>query len=47
MFPLTGFDILLLKGRLVLSHSQWGIESKKIKFSVKNQKKCLPFVEIA
>ena len=38
MFTPTVFEVLLFEGRLVLAPTQWGTESKRVKFSVKNQK---------
>ena len=36
MFILTAFEILLFKGRSVLTPSQWGRGSERVKFLVKN-----------
>ena len=47
MFIVTVFEILLFEGRSVFAPAQWGAESERIKFSLKKQKKCSAFVEIA
>ena len=38
MFIHGVFEILMSEGRLVLSPTQWGTGSEKVKVSVKNQK---------
>ena len=38
MFSLGVFEILMSEGRLVLSPTQWGTGSERVKVSVKNQK---------
>ena len=47
MFILTAFEIMLFKCRLVLTPSQWGTGSERVKFLVKKLKKVSAFVEIA
>ena len=42
----TVFEILLFEGRLVLSHIQRGIESARVKISVKNRKTIWLFLKL-
>ena len=46
IFIVTTFEISLFKGRLILTPSQQGAGSKRIKFLVKNQKKLWPLLQL-
>ena len=47
VFIVTVFEILLFERRSVFAPAQRGAEGERVNFSVKNQKKCSAFVEIA